>query len=79
MKDRLLILGRLAHDPQGVLATVYRLARMAVKGSPHLALRIGLKLRIAAFTYAEHRWGLFHDSQLALWHVQSLARLTGRV
>ena len=81
---RLFAFGRLAHDPQGVLTAVYRLACMRVELVADTSessvgvygrFRCCLELGIAAFTNSEH-WdmpGLFYDSQLAFGHVQSLA------
>jgi hypothetical protein len=64
---RLLIFGSLAHDAQGVLAGVHRLALMGVE----LCLNIGiLELSIAPFADAK---ALFHDPQFALCHDPSLS------
>ncbi len=76
MRNRLFILGRFAHDPQSVLATVCRLALMGIKCGFNELFGVGLKLRIATLTYASYRRSLFHDSQLALRHSPSLAHLT---
>jgi hypothetical protein len=70
----LLSVRRFAHDPQSVLAAIYRLALVGIE----LCLNIGVfKLSIAALTYADSRRGLLYDPQLALGHVQSLAHREG--
>ena len=85
MTSRLLVFGRLAHDPQGVLAAVYRLAFMAGKGFADLPFRSicvrlsGLKLLIACFTNANHRGrGALYNSEFPLLHDCSLAHLARR-
>ena len=68
----LLIFGRFAHDSQGVLAGVHRLAFVGVE----LLLKIGFgirtvgfKLGVAPFTYPnDRRRRGFHDPQSALLH-----------
>src|SRR6267143_1271465 len=78
MRNRLFILGRFPHDPQSILATVYRLAFMGIKRGFNESFGVGLKLQIATLTYASYRRSFFHDSQLALRHTPSLAHLTIR-
>jgi len=53
MRAELLVLGRFADDPQRVLAAVYRFALVGVKRCLDLVL-CSSKLRVAAFTDAEH-------------------------
>ena len=73
--DGLLILGRFANDAESVLAAVQQLALVRVKGGLDGLAGIGLELRVAALTDADHRqWLLFHDSQLALGHDRSLTQ-----
>jgi hypothetical protein len=72
---KLLAFGGLAHDPQGVLAAVHRLALVGIE----LRLKIGtFELGVAALAHADSRRGLFHDSEFALEHVQSLTHREGR-
>jgi hypothetical protein len=73
MKNRLLVFGRLSHDPQRILATVGQFALMGIERGFNFLLRLGLELRVAAFAYSDYRWVLFYDPQLALWHDLSLA------
>ena len=69
---RLLAFGGFAHDPQGILAAVQRLALVGVE----LCLNVGiLELGIAPFADAKP---LFHDPQFALRHDFSLAHREGR-
>lgn len=85
MRNELLVFGCLAHDPESILAAVYRLAFMAGKGFADLPFRsvcvplLGLKLLIAGFTDANHRGGgsLYHP-EFPLLHDCSLAHLVGR-
>jgi len=81
----LLFFRGLAHDPQSVLATVYRLTLVDVKlcldgrlGIPHIG--VSRELGTTAFADSEHRDvpNPFHDSQIALSHTESLAHLAGR-
>ena len=75
MRNRLLVFGRFAHDPEGILAAVYRLAFVGVE----LCLKVGtLKLSVAPFADGDGRRGWFYDSQFALLHGFSLAHLAGR-
>jgi hypothetical protein len=68
---RLLAFGGFAHDPQSVLAAVYRLALVGIE----LRLNVGiLELSIAPFADAK---ALFHNSQFALRHDFSLAHREG--
>ncbi len=76
---RLLVFRGFPHDPQGVLAAVYRLALVVIKLCLNVGFRIqnaGLKLHITAFAnaYGGER-SLFHDPQFALLHDRSLAHL----
>jgi hypothetical protein len=74
MENRLLILGRFAHDPQGILAAVGWFALMGIERGFDFLLRPGFELRVAAFAYTDNRWVMFYDPQLALWHDLSLAQ-----
>jgi hypothetical protein len=75
MRNELLVFGRLAHDPQRVLAAIYRLALMGIK----LRLNIDtLKLSVAPFADGDGRRGWFYDPQFALRHDCSLAHFAGR-
>jgi len=75
MRNKLLIFGSFAHDPQCILAAIGRLAFVDIK----LCLNIGtLELRVAPFTYANGWRALLHDPQFALLHNCSLAHLAGR-
>jgi hypothetical protein len=72
MRNRLLIFGRFADDPQRILTTIYRLAFMRVE----LGLNIStFELSIATFAHANRGSGLFHNSQLAFRHTQILTHL----
>ena len=70
---RLLAFGSFAHDPQSILAAVYRFADVILEGGRNCFPRIGLELGIAAFTNADHHRSRFYDSQFSLWHDNSLA------
>jgi hypothetical protein len=83
--SRLLIFGSFAHDAQGVLATVYRLAAVCVEllldGRLRVAhVGVSRELRVAPFADSEHRDvpNPFHDPKIALWHTESLAHSAGR-
>ena len=84
MRNRLFVLGRFAHDPQCVLAAVYRLALVALKECANFPFcliflrQMRLKLLIAPFAYADGRRVLLYDPQFALLHNCSLAHLAGR-
>jgi hypothetical protein len=85
MTSRLLVFGCFSHDPQSILAAVYRLAFMAGKGFADLPFRSlcvrlsGLKLLIAGFTDANHRGrGALYNPEFPLLHDCSLAYLAGR-
>src|SRR5450759_1134273 len=77
MRNRLLVLGRFAHDPQSVLTAVHRLALVCVE----LLLNSGFigrserghggKLHVAVFADAE-LWGFAHDPKFSLCHAPSL-------
>src|SRR5450759_2688482 len=79
MRNRLLVLGRFAHDPQSVLTAVHRLALVCVE----LLLNSGFigraershggKLHVAVFADAE-LWGFAHDPKFSLCHTLSLRR-----
>jgi hypothetical protein len=72
MRNNLLVFGRFADDPQGVLAAVHRLARMGVE----FCLKIGtLELSVAPFADTK---SIFNNSQFALRHDCSLAQAAGR-
>jgi hypothetical protein len=80
MRTRLLIFRSLAHDAEGVLAGIHRLALVRIK----LCLNIGtwrrkarLELSVAPFAYADGRRGPLYNAQLALLHDCSLAHLAG--
>jgi hypothetical protein len=76
MRTRLLVFRSLAHDAEGVLASIHQLALVRFK----LCLNIGtLELSVAPFTYADGWRRSFYDSQFALLHNCSLAHLAGRV
>jgi hypothetical protein len=71
MTNKLFVLGRFAHDPQSILAAIYRLALVSVE----LCLNIGIaELSIAPFADGKTR---FHKSQFALRHDCSLAHVGG--
>ena len=74
MENKLFIVGRFAHDPQGILAAVGQFALMGIERGLNFLLRFALKLRVTALANANHRRGLLYDSQLALWHNLSLAQ-----
>jgi hypothetical protein len=82
---RLFAFRSFAHDPKRVLAAVHRLAVVCVEllldGRLRVAhVRVSRKLRVTAFADSEH-WDvpyLFHDSQIALSHTESLAHSAGR-
>jgi hypothetical protein len=85
MTSRLLVFGRLAHDSEGILAAIYRLALVARKQHAKLPFgllfvgQIGLKLFIAGFADANHgRRVAFYDPKFSLCHDHSLAHLAGR-
>jgi hypothetical protein len=85
----LLVFRRFAHDPQGVLAAVYRLACMNVElllnatcgfGEVAKSMSVCGELCIASFTDAEN-WNIFcplYDSEFAVGHSRSLAHPGGR-
>lgn len=73
MRNNLLIFGRLAHDPQSVLAAVCQLTLVSIERGFYFLFGLGFELRVAAFANAEQWRGLFYDPQLALWHDLSLA------
>jgi len=71
----LFIFRRFAHDPQGVLATVYQFALVGVE----FCLNIGIfELSVAPLAYADSWRRLFDDPQFALRHNRSLAHLAGK-
>ncbi len=77
---RLLVFCGFAHDPQGVLAAVHRFALMGIEPCLNIRIRnkqVGLELRIATFADSDEWRGAFHDPQLALGHVQSVAHSEG--
>ena len=65
----LLIFGRFAHDPQGVLTAVEGLTIMGLKRSVNLGFST-VELRATSFADGEI---LFHDPQFSLRHEDSLA------
>jgi len=67
--------GRFAHNPQRVLAAVQRFALVGNEGGHNRSQGVSPELRIAAFADADERRGIFNDSQFALLHGCSLARL----
>jgi hypothetical protein len=86
-EKELFAFGRFAHDPQGVLTAVYRLAGMCVELFCNIQLPCwpydparSLKRFIAADTCAQKSaFGVvLHDPQFALRHDCSLAHLAGR-
>jgi hypothetical protein len=75
MRNKLLVLSRFAHDPQGVLAAVRQNALMSIK----LCLNIGtMELGVAPFTHADGRRASLYNPQFALLHDCSLAHRAGR-
>jgi hypothetical protein len=84
MRNRLFVFGRLADDPEGVLAGVDWLACVGIERGTDFNLRgilgevAGFELSIATFTDAEGWWSLPHDPQFALRHDCSLAHWAGR-
>jgi hypothetical protein len=78
---QLLAFGGLAHDPQRILATVYRLALVSVKLGENISVRggkAGLELRVAPFAHTDSRGRrLFYDPQASVRHDRSLAHLAG--
>jgi hypothetical protein len=84
MRNRLLVLRCLTHDPQSILTAIYRLALVGIELRSHFGFRIifrgltGLKLKIATFTDADGNWSTFYEPQVALLHNCSLAHLLGR-
>ena len=85
MRNKLLILGRFAHNAHGVLAAVYRLALVGVKRGPEFGFRaiisglIGVELRTATFTDPKSARCAFYDPKIALVHDCSLAHSIGRL
>jgi len=87
MNDRsaLFAFSGFAHDPQRILAAVYRLARVSVElalngGLCISPIRVADELLVASFADSEGRniSDPLYDPQLALWHEFSLAHLAGR-
>lgn len=64
-----------AHDPQGVLAAIQRLALVGIKLDLNVSI---LELGIASLAHADGGRGLFHNPQFALRHDSSLAHRAGR-
>jgi hypothetical protein len=68
---QLLTFRGLAHDPQSVLAAIYRLALVSIELLLNVEVSVfkaaSRKLGIAAFAYAKHWYAFsaFHYSQLA--------------
>jgi hypothetical protein len=74
---KLLSFGRFAHDPQSVLAAVYRLAFVGIE----LRLHVGaFELRIASHADGQNGFAVFslYDPQLAIRHGFGLAHPAGR-
>jgi hypothetical protein len=71
MENRLLAFGRLAHDPQSVLAAIQRLAIMGIERGLNLGIR---PTELRATALADSKSGvLFHDSEVLFRHGDSLA------
>jgi hypothetical protein len=72
-----------AHDSQGVLAAVYRLAPVAVELLPNLFLcsiriaQAGPEVGVASFADRKPVEPFFHYPQSAFHHIQSLAHREG--
>ena len=75
MRNSLLVFGRFAHYPQGVLTAVYRLALVGIELRLNVGCirKAGLELSVAPFADADGRRAWFYDPQLALLHDCSLA------
>ena len=80
MRNRLLLFGSFAHDPQRILAAINRLTLVGIEllldgrlGIPHVG--VSRKLGVTAFADSEHRDvpNSLHDPKNALWHAESLA------
>jgi hypothetical protein len=70
----LLAFGRLAHNPQSILAAIGRLALVCVK----LYLNaLAFELGVASFADAKGRSTRLHDPQFAFCHDPSLAHVAG--
>ena len=84
MRNRLLILCCLAHDPQGVLAAIHQFALVGIERRPEFGFRvifqglIGMELRIAAFADAKSHRRALYDPKIAFLHDRSLAHRQGR-
>jgi hypothetical protein len=81
MRNRLLVLGRFAHDPQSVLAAIHRLALVSIELCLNISFfirKVRLELSVAPFADTDGGRGWFHDSQFAFLHDCSLAHLEGR-
>ena len=72
---KLLVFRSFVHDSQRILTAVHRLALVGIELRLNISI---LELSIAALAHADGRSSLFHNPQLALRHVQSLAHLAGR-
>jgi hypothetical protein len=81
---RLLAFGRFAHDPQGILAAIYRLALVCIELRLDLLSRV-IKILIArqkglvaVLASACHWVAESNDAEATLWHGYSLAHLARR-
>jgi hypothetical protein len=71
MRNRLLVLGRFAHDAESVLAGIYRLALVTVELLLKIVPAVGLELGIAAFANANGRRREFpNHSQASVRHAR---------
>jgi hypothetical protein len=84
MRNRLFVLSRFAHDPQGILTTIHRFALVGIELPLDSRLRIpavGIagELCVAPFADSECRdvSGSLYDPKIALGHIQSLAHREG--
>jgi hypothetical protein len=81
---QLLVFRRFTHDPDGILAAVYRLALVGIERRLDFLLRVTLgclarlELGIATFAYADGWERRFYDPQFALLHDCSLTHQAGR-
>jgi len=74
MRNRLLIFGSFAHDSQGILAAITRIAFVGIECGLNFLLRIGLELGVATLADTKEGRDLVHHSQLSFWHEASLTQ-----
>ena len=72
MRNRLLVVRRFTHDPQRVLAAIYRLTFVAPERCFDFLFRITSELRIAAFANSNHGLRSLDNAELAFRHASSL-------